>query len=256
MARLPRLHQQLYWSLKFYGVSGTAANALAKISKLTCRLFRYAENRCLLYKERCFDRRFKIDTGDPVVLDHLNISDEQRTLAVEYVPTSPVRFGPIIANLGIRYDEYMFIDFGSGKGRVLLLASEFSFRKIVGVELDPTLNAIAAKNIAAFRYPSQKCHDIQSICLDVDDYVLPLGPAVLFLFNPFKAPLLQSVLARLRQSLLDEPRHIVVVYFNPIHRTLLDEAEFLVVRPMRDPYCSIYESSQTARRDGASEGQN
>lgn len=54
-----------------------------------------------------------------------------------------------------------------GKGRVLLLASEFPFQQVIGVEIDPRLHHIAQKNIAAYRHPFQKCEDVQSICSDV-----------------------------------------------------------------------------------------
>src|SRR5712691_7133679 len=68
---------------------------------------------------------------------------EYRLLGVlnsPYQPTEPVLFEEMLASIKIDFRNFTFIDLGSGKGRVLLLASDYPFRQIVGVELLPALN--------------------------------------------------------------------------------------------------------------------
>ncbi len=48
--------------------------------------------------------------------------------------------------------DFTFIDLGSGKGRVLLMASEYPFQKIIGVEFMPELHRAAQKNIAGYSH--------------------------------------------------------------------------------------------------------
>lgn len=48
----------------------------------------------------------------------------------------------ILDRLPLDFEEYTFIDLGSGKGRALLIASEYPFRAVVGVELSPKLHAL------------------------------------------------------------------------------------------------------------------
>lgn len=238
---ISRLTQQFKWSLKFHGLGGTAVNALAGGLKLVGRGLGMRE-RCLRWKERQFDARFGVDTADPVPLDRLDIAEDRKPFAAEYAPTSPVRFCRTVSDLGIAYGDYTFVDFGSGKGRVLLLASEFPFKRVVGVELSETLHRIAERNIASYRSRSQRCRAVESVCSDVTAYTFPADPAVFFLFNPFNGDVLAAVLANLRRSLQQAPRHVIVVYFNPVHRRLLDAADFLVDLGSEDESWALYES--------------
>jgi hypothetical protein len=48
---------------------------------------------------------------------------------------------------------YTFIDMGSGKGRMLLLAAEPPFRRIIGVEFASDLDALARSNVKTYRNP-------------------------------------------------------------------------------------------------------
>jgi SAM-dependent methyltransferase len=212
--RLGRLSQHLKWSLNYHGVSGTVATILAKLAKTSPRLLPLRQA-CLRHKERCFDARFNIETSDPV---------------------------SAMSRLGIDYRDYVFIDLGSGKGRLLLLASEFPFKRVVGVEIDDTLHQIATRNIARYDSRSQQCADVQSICSDATDYQFPDEPSVIFLYNPFNHVVLEAVLSGLRQSLQKSPRQVIVVYFNPLHRRLLDAADDFAHIGEIDG-CAVYESA-------------
>src|SRR5271155_1080663 len=76
-----------------------------------------------------------------------------------YQPTDPALFHEMMASLStfIAFDTFTFIDIGSGKGRTLLMASEYPFRKIVGVELIQELHRAAAENLRAYQTPTQRC---------------------------------------------------------------------------------------------------
>ena len=77
---------------------------------------------------------------------------------------------------------------GSGKGRVLLLASEYPYKKIIGVEISNRLHHIAEKNFETWTNAQQKCRDLQSICSDAREYQFPKGPLVLFFLRPLLQP--------------------------------------------------------------------
>src|SRR6185312_5959446 len=61
---------------------------------------------------------------------------------------------------------YSFLDLGCGKGRALVIAGEFGFSDILGVELSPTLAALAAKNIAKVRAAHPKRAPMRALCAD------------------------------------------------------------------------------------------
>src|SRR6185369_13533800 len=104
------------------------------------------------------------------------------------------------------FSDFIFVDLGSGKGRALLLASEYPLREIVGVEVQPELHRIAQDNVARFNSSARKCNRITSLCMDAREFVFPDDPLVVYLFNPFPDYVLEIVLRNLRESLEKYPR--------------------------------------------------
>lgn len=176
--------------------------------------------------ESQFDRRRGVDTFEMVPVADLGIEGEREQDAVFYEPTPIMEFGYLVSRLGIDYSKYAFVDLGSGKGRALLLASAFPFKKVVGVEISERLHDIAAANIARYDGP-QACRDVTSICGDAGGCELPSDPLVLFLFNPFEPNVLHAVLANLRQSLIQNPRPVLMLYSSPKHREVFEETPWL-----------------------------
>jgi hypothetical protein len=121
-------------------------------------------------------------------------------------------------NPALDLQTHTFIDLGSGKGRALLLAAMYPFAGIVGVEVQPSLDAIARSNIERFANPAQHCHRIESLCADAREYAFPSGNLVLYLFNPFPDYVLREVLANLVASARSIPRSIVVLYNAPFEQ--------------------------------------
>jgi hypothetical protein len=95
----------------------------------------------------------------------------------------------------LRVEGFTFVDFGCGKGRVLLSALAMPFVRIVGVELSPTLSKIAEKNVSCARVIPRRCSSVQVICADASEFLMPDGPNVLFFYNPFPLEVMEIVLA-------------------------------------------------------------
>jgi hypothetical protein len=142
-----------------------------------------------------------------------------------YQPTEATLFHEMIATLGAQkgfdFREFIFIDLGSGKGRTLLMAGDYPFRRIVGVELLPALHLAAQENLEKYRGASQKCFAIESVCGDAAEFIFPAEPTVLFLFNPFPEAGFRRVIGNLERSLQEHPRKVFVIYHNPLLENLL-----------------------------------
>ena len=133
-----------------------------------------------------------------------------------YLPIRPPTAHRVVRSLPIsNYSDYTFVDIGSGKGRMLLLASEFPFRKIVGVEMREDLHAQALENVGRFRQPKAKCSQIECVLEDATRYDFPTGKLVVYLFNPFTADVMSQVLRRLDESVEKNPRDVILVYVYP-----------------------------------------
>jgi hypothetical protein len=133
-----------------------------------------------------------------------------------YQPTDPALFAEIMASLKIDFREFTFIDMGSGKGRVLLMAADYPFRRILGVELFPALNNAAQENLNAYKSDSQRCFALEAVCGDARVFIFPEEPIVLYLFNPLPESGLIEMMANLDRSLRQQPRTVHLLYHNPL----------------------------------------
>ena len=154
-----------------------------------------------------------------------------------YQPTDPAAFHEMLDALQqtpstdhatpgdtLNFRDFTFVDLGSGKGRTLLMASDYPFRRIVGIELLPALHKIAIDNLRQYKSESQKCFAIESICADATTFPLPDGPLVIYLFNPFPESGMRQVAANLEQTLRAHPRLAYVLYHNPLLEHVLIES--------------------------------
>lgn len=172
-------------------------------------------------KFEAFDARFGTDTSAPT------FARAQKTAVHFYVPTTASVIYEILGSLPIEPHKSVFVDMGSGKGRALLVASEFPFAKIVGIELMEDLHRTAERNVQRFKPASQKCRSIELKCMDARDYAYGNDPVVLFLFDPFGREILQSVVDNLERSLEASPREVYVVYVYPQYEDLLEQSPAL-----------------------------
>lgn len=177
-------------------------------------LFEYARSHVEERRE-AFDARFGTDTSAPT------FERNQKTSVHFYVPTTASIIYEIIGSLDLHPNEFTFVDMGSGKGRALLVASEFAFKKIVGIEISDELHRIAERNVELFKPATQQCSEFELKCMDALDYSYGDEPLVLFLFDPFGREILGKILAKLDASLRSTPREAYVVYVYPQYEDLL-----------------------------------
>jgi SAM-dependent methyltransferase len=124
--------------------------------------------------------------------------------------------------------SYTFIDIGAGKGRGLLVASEFRFRKVIGIELNPELAVIARQNVVHWNSThaadptSAPVAPIEVLEQDALDFDFPATPVLLFLFHPFEAPVLRQLLRRIETQFSKRPNTLDLIYVNAECANVLD----------------------------------
>jgi SAM-dependent methyltransferase len=115
-----------------------------------------------------------------------------------------------------------FVDVGSGMGRVVLLASQRPFRQIVGVEISPALHEIARENKARFPVAGVRCRDVRLVRADAASFTFPRGDLVVYLYNPFRAEVVEPML----DALLSFPkRELVLLYHTPLERESIERRD-------------------------------
>jgi hypothetical protein len=214
--RLRAVAEETRLSLRYRGLVATARRSLARLVAPDSVPSEGVE----------FDRRFGVDTSGKVPLAGLLTLGDNADVGVDYSGTHGPAFLLALDSLKIDYHDFTFIDYGSGKGKALLLASWFPFRRILGVEFSPALDAIAQRNIAAFRSSRQRCHDLASVCADATEFGIPDGACVHYFFNPFGERVMRQVLANIVRSYREQPRDTYLVYFNPLLASTVEAAGF------------------------------
>jgi hypothetical protein len=140
-------------------------------------------------------------------------------LATHYEATPPGDVDRLLSVAQIVPERTTFVDIGSGMGRVVMIASRLPFKQIVGVEISPALHEVARENLAIYDRGLQHCRDVRLVRADAADYAFPRGELALYLYNPFRAPVLASVLERL----LDGPaRRVTLLYHTPVERATIE----------------------------------
>jgi SAM-dependent methyltransferase len=109
----------------------------------------------------------------------------------------------------------VFVDFGCGKGRVLLAAAAYPFRRIVGIEFSPELCTICRRNISSFRQRYRSHIEIDVIQSDATKYNIGHDESVFFFFNPFECGLMKEVLHNIQSSAEISPRKIWIIVNKP-----------------------------------------
>ena len=174
-----------------------------------------------------FDRLYGVDTSRNRNTEWADdIDSDSLSEGTGFYPTPPDAVRRSIPALPIKAEDYVFIDLGSGKGRVMLVASEFPFKQCLGVEYDPGLHEVAVRNIAAFQSELQRCYDVQSYCHDATTFQFPEAPLVLFFAHPFHGSVLERFFEILRRSLRANPRDVCIIEYDPVYRDQFQAAGF------------------------------
>jgi predicted RNA methylase len=170
-----------------------------------------------------FDWKYKTDTRSKISLQDLTVAGENKEHGSFYQPTMALSFKRLLDTVPLP-PESVLVDFGCGKGRVLLLAVLRGMKKAVGIEFSPELCAIARNNVRIVEQATGSRLDITVIEGDVTHYEIEDDQNVFFLFNPFDDVVLEAVVENIQKSLQRKSREIAIIYYNPVHSHILDNS--------------------------------
>lgn len=179
------------------------------------------------WQDARIDRRYGLQTEGIVPLNLHGLAGELYTGVHDYEPVTPRVFHAIVEAASIRPQEFCFVDYGSGKGRALVLAAELEFQRIIGVELVPALHEAALENLSAYRARRPSAPPIEAVLGDATEFAPPPQDALLYFYNPFSEPLLRRTAATIERSWQGARRRLLIAYRNPVYSCVFDELPFL-----------------------------
>lgn len=239
---LPKLRSYV----KTHGVLRTAWRATLAPRDIVARYLTSVRNNPRTAVRDEFDLKHGVETTLRVHPTDLDIKSANWIHAGAYFPTPTGLLSEVLPALNIQYENFAFVDLGSGKGRIVLLASEFPFREIIGVEFSPELHATAEKNVARYSGESQRSCAITLLCTDFTEFAFPLLPMVLYLYNPASEVVIRKLARNIARSVIENPRDVWIIYVTP--RDVFDsEPSFTKVRTGEHSgyLYSIYTSKQS-----------
>lgn len=193
-----------------------------------------------------FDQRYGTDTYARVWLRDLPIG---RTLESEeygswrYGPINEDFFAEMMGRCPADLSRYTMLDVGSGKGLATMLASDYGFRRIIGVEFEPSLIDVAARNLERFNQARSRPTPVEWVCGDFMQHEPPDEPTLFFLNDPFPEDVSLRAVAHIESWLARETRDALVVYRRASRnvRAVLEASQHLRVE-CRTPYWIILQS--------------
>jgi SAM-dependent methyltransferase len=159
------------------------------------------------------ERRWGIATAGLIPIEHLL---EEWQDCHDYFPTTIRHFHEFMRHVSATAFSGTFVDVGSGLGRVLILAAQYPFTRVVGVEISERLAREATANFDRCR-PNLICQDLEIWMGNGMDFPIPVESTVFYFYNPFHGPILSAVFSAIERSLQEHPREIWVVFNNPVH---------------------------------------
>ena len=166
--------------------------------------------------ERVLELRYSVQSARHDTLEELDLAGPDRNW---HHPSDWISVRRALSKLGVS-DRDVFLDFGSGRGRAVLIAAGFPFARVVGVELSEELTAIAQENLERYRGPV-RAGQVELVSADATEYAVPDDLTVAYFYAPFTGETFARVLSNLLESVDREPRVLRVVYNYPTEHNQL-----------------------------------
>ena len=188
-----------------------------------------------IYLEIIFDIKNSTNTSHYISIKDLDIKDYYTKESCNYHPTNPYlldkTFNYLVKNYNL--NELGFIDMGSGEGRVLIYASDYQFKKIVGVEFSKQLYEASINNLAKLNNTNISVFYDDATLFKINDKL-----NIFFFFSPFYG----SVMKNIEQSYLNNQREIIIIYVNPVCKDqILANKNYQVVFELSSAEVVIFE---------------
>jgi SAM-dependent methyltransferase len=136
-----------------------------------------------------------------------NPRSEHFAVGTRYQATPEAAIRSAIERSRIAPQSFTFLDIGCGKGRPLIVANQYHFRKLIGVEYSAHLCGIARRNLALCGVEAEVING------DAASADYPTDNTFAFFFNPFTGSIINTVLERLRA--MTTGCELIVAWFGP-----------------------------------------
>ena len=166
--------------------------------------------------DRLMELRYGVETGEFLYLEDLGLRPEGR---VWHDPSDWIALRRALARLDLTAED-VFVDYGSGLGRAIVVAATFPFRRVIGVELSPGMTERARANVARAR-GNARAGSTELVVADALTWPVPPDVTVAYFYCPFTDEIFDGVIRNLAASVDEHPRPLRIVYNYPVEHSRL-----------------------------------
>ncbi|KPK32837.1 MAG: hypothetical protein AMK70_10005 [Nitrospira bacterium SG8_35_1] len=159
-----------------------------------------------------------------ISLGHIDLKDDPTETVTErthyYADSGGLAFDKIMASFNITPHDAI-VDFGCGKGGILISLSKYPFSRITGVEIAPELVEIAKTNIRKLNIKN-----VDIVCSDAAEFKLD----------------------NIEKSIFEQPRDVIIIYLNPNCHELIEASKIFIKTeelPHFEHKCFVYENRES-----------
>ncbi len=236
------LYRKLLHAVDNHGALGLAKRALGKLTRRTepdaAPAFHESDT------PHPFDLAHHVDTSGHIPGEQLGANTPSDLYNTAYYGISPSSLTHALSLLPEAATGFAFVDLGCGKGRALLVAAQFPFAQILGVELSADLCLVAAENCKAEPRIAIQQHDAATV-------TFPDTPLVVYFYHPFLKPVLRRVLANLQNQRQNSPHPTYLLYANCRYEKVM--ATFPFLKQVWDYNIPLSPEDAAADRHGTTE---
>lgn len=185
---------------------------------------------------RGFDRKYGVKTAGSITLPATSLAQGELTYTSGYRPVNAGAFRRLLKALSLSRTLH-FADLGSGLGRACILASEYGFTKVTGVDISSQFCETARRNILAFRARMPDAPFVEILHADLLDYCEDCDADVFFMYRAFSGEFLHRVLRQLTKLTADRNKKSVIIYCENVclsdsHASVF--AQYRVIRKLHE----------------------
>lgn len=177
------------------------------------------------------DEKFQIETGN-------RGASKKRADGDHHYEATPYPFINALFNEYELDEGTHFVDFGSGKGRLLFYVHHRFHCRVKGVEKDEQLHKIALKNRKAYVEQSGTLeNEILLFNQGAENYQVHDEDNVFYFFNPFSLLIFNEVVQNILTSWQNNRRQIQLIFYYPREKYLnaLKKTSFTLEREVLIP---------------------
>lgn len=171
-------------------------------------------NKNEIEKEEAYERLFNIKTKKTG-----NNEENLRMTDYIYGPTEYTFLDDYFRKNPFGESDHL-MDFGCGKGRVLIMAAHLLCPRVTGCEINECLYEILLNNIAEYKKVSNSQTIFTTYNQDVREIEIPHSTNIFFFNNPFHLKIYIHTFQKIIESLKKNNRTIKIVQYLPYEYTL------------------------------------